>query len=102
MLFSPMFETFHFVPRFIRRYHQLWRETMRLPYLYRVLAILFAICLALPVHAQFAQRGSINGIVTDPSGALAADARVTLTDLQRNQTSATATDSSGHYVFSQL
>ena len=75
---------------------------MRRLYLYRVVAILFAVCLVLPVHAQFAQRGSINGIVTDPSGAVAADVRVTLTDVQRNQTSATTTDSSGHYVFSQL
>jgi hypothetical protein len=75
---------------------------MRRLYLYRVHAILFAVCLALPVHAQFAQRGSINGIVTDPSGALAADVKVTLTDIQRNQTSVTTTDSSGHYFFSQL
>jgi Carboxypeptidase regulatory-like domain len=75
---------------------------MRLCRLHPAFLTLLAILLAVPVHAQFAQRGSINGVVTDPSGALTADVRVTLTDLQRNQTSTTTTDSSGHYVFSQL
>ena len=75
---------------------------MRLCHPHRAFLTLLAIFLAVPVHAQFAQRGSINGVVTDPSGALTAEVRVTLTDLQRNQTSTTTTDSSGHYVFSQL
>jgi hypothetical protein len=68
---------------------------MRLLYLRRIFAILVAACFVLPAHALFAQRGSINGIVTDPSGALAPGVRVTLTDLQRNQTSAATTDSTG-------
>lgn len=75
---------------------------MRLTHSHRILAAVAAVCLALPVHAQFAQRGSISGVVTDPSGAITAGVRVTVTDLQRNQSSGTTTDSAGRYAFSEL
>src|SRR5580658_3068150 len=52
--------------------------------------------------AQFSQRGSISGVVTEASGAVVPTAPVTLLDLGRNQTSTTHTDANGHYEFSQL
>jgi hypothetical protein len=58
--------------------------------------------LALSVFAQFSQRGSIGGVVTEASGAVVANASVKLLDIQRNQTSSGTTDASGHYEFSQL
>jgi hypothetical protein len=65
-----------------------------------LLSILFA--LTLSSFAQFSQRGSIGGVVTEASGAVLPKASVTLLDLGRNQTSTTTTDASGHYEFSQL
>ena len=52
--------------------------------------------------AQFSQRGSINGVVTEASGAVVPHASVTLLDLGRNQTSTATSDASGHYEFPQL
>lgn len=51
---------------------------------------------------QFAQRGSISGLVMDPSGALISGATVTLKDLDRNQVTTTQTNSAGRYDFTQL
>ena len=61
---------------------------------------LFVFTLAL--FAQFSQRGSINGVVTEASGAVVPQASITLLDLGRNQTSTTNSDASGHYQFPQL
>ncbi len=58
--------------------------------------------LTLASFAQFSQRGSISGVVTEASGAVVSKATVTLLDLGRNQTSTAITDASGHYEFSQL
>ena len=52
--------------------------------------------------AQFSQRGSISGVVTEASGAVVANASVKVIDLKRNQSFSTSTDSGGHYEFSQL
>ena len=52
--------------------------------------------------AQFSQRGSISGGVTDAAGAVLPKVPVTLLDLGRNQTSTASTDANGHYEFSQL
>jgi hypothetical protein len=65
-----------------------------------LLATLFVLTVA--SFAQFSQRGSINGSVTEASGAVVPKAPVALLDLDRNQTSAATTDASGHYQFSQL
>jgi Carboxypeptidase regulatory-like domain len=69
----------------------------------------FALCVATLVLAlsadalaQFSQRGSISGVVTESSGAVVPKAPVKLLDLDRNQTSTASTDASGHYEFSQL
>src|SRR5271165_821804 len=58
--------------------------------------------LTLVSFAQFSQRGSISGVVTEASGAVVPKATVTLLDLGRNQTSTAATDAGGHFEFSQL
>ena len=58
--------------------------------------------LTLSSLAQFSQRGSISGVVTEASGAVVPKASVTLLDVGRNQKSSASTDASGHYDFSQL
>ena len=58
--------------------------------------------LALSSFAQFSQRGSIRGVVTEASGAVVSTATVQLFDLTRNQTSSTTSESDGHYEFTQL
>ena len=52
--------------------------------------------------AQFSQRGTISGVVTEASGAVVPQASVSLLDLGRNQTATTNTDATGHYQFPQL
>ncbi|HVO62752.1 MAG TPA: TonB-dependent receptor [Terriglobales bacterium] len=69
----------------------------------RVTVLLSALfVLALSSFAQFSQRGSISGVVTEASGAVVSAASVTLLDLGRNQTSTSSTDASGQYQFSDL
>jgi hypothetical protein len=47
-----------------------------------LLASLLAVGMARSAHAQFSQRGSIGGVVTDSSGAVLPNAALTLEDLQ--------------------
>ncbi len=65
-----------------------------------LLPTLFVLTLA--SFAQFSQRGSITGVVSEASGAVVPKASVTLLDLGRNQTSTASTNASGQYEFSQL
>ncbi|PYX27480.1 MAG: hypothetical protein DMG77_18780 [Acidobacteria bacterium] len=51
-------------------------------------------------HAQY--RASIQGVVTDPQGAVVPDATVTLTNQETNQVSTTTTDAAGLYNFNAL
>jgi hypothetical protein len=53
-------------------------------------------------NAQFTLRGSISGIVTDPSNAVVPNIAVTLTDLDRNQVHRAETNSVGEYAFNNL
>lgn len=46
--------------------------------------------------------GAITGVVTDPSGAVVADAKVAATSLSSGQSATTRTDSNGVYVFSGI
>lgn len=63
--------------------------------------LLGALCLmALAAHAQY--RASIQGVVSDPTGAVVAGANVTLTDTATNQKLTTVTSSSGVYTFNAL
>src|SRR6201999_1106604 len=66
-----------------------------------LLPVLFGLLPAV-LQGQFAQRSSISGFVTDSSKAAIVGAKVTLRDLDRNQTQTTSTDSSGQYAFSDL
>ena len=54
------------------------------------------------LFAQFTLRGSLSGIVTDSTNALIPSAKVTLLDLDRNQTFTTQTNASGLYTFNEL
>jgi hypothetical protein len=68
---------------------------------YSNLAAFACVLLASPVvHAQF--RASIQGTVTDPTGAVVQGATVTLTNLGINQVSTATTSASGSYSFHAL
>jgi len=59
------------------------------------------IAYALPAVAQ-KDTGSIVGTVKDPSGAVVANAKVIITDVEHGQTSPTATNAEGEFVVSPL
>ena len=61
-----------------------------------------ALALSEPGSAQFAQRGGIEGTVTDATGAVVPGAAVTLLDLSQKTTRNGKTDSEGHYVFPEI
>ena len=55
-----------------------------------------------PVQAQIGGSGSINGIVTDQTGAVVSGATVTATNTATNATTTQTTSGSGTYVLSPL
>lgn len=69
----------------------------------KVLCVLALMILAGGIcSAQFTLRGSISGIITDTSHAVVPGANVTLTDVDRNESSKTSTNSGGSYTFTEL
>jgi hypothetical protein len=66
-----------------------------------VLFLLVAISFALPLWAQ-KDAGAIVGLVRDPSGAVVAGAKVTVTDLDRGTLLTLSTNGAGEYVASPL
>ena len=71
----------------------------------QVSAVLVVLALLLvPTHVLFAQvdQGTITGVVQDPSGAVIANASVTLTNTDLGQVLKAKSDSSGVYVFSPI
>lgn len=77
-------------------------HSTRMPAGLRQLFFLVVLCLfALPVWAQF-DTGTINGTVTDPSGAAVAGAQVTVTNTATGQTSTATTNSTGFFTVSAL
>src|ERR1700735_5844991 len=67
------------------------------------LALLLAAVFCAPkVPAQTQTTGEITGVVTDPSGAMVAAAKVTLTDNAKRSTQTTATNKDGVYRFQLL
>src|SRR4051794_32515719 len=60
-----------------------------------VAALVFLLPFALSAQ-EF--RGTINGTVTDVTGAQIADAKVTVTEVNTNSKTQTVSDSSGHYT----
>ncbi|MGD0890979.1 MAG: TonB-dependent receptor [Terracidiphilus sp.] len=69
-----------------------------------ILALLAAVLLFAHADRMLAQldQGTITGIVQDPSGAVIANAVVTLTDVDEGQVFTSKTDGSGVYVFSPI
>jgi hypothetical protein len=65
------------------------------------LLLLFVLCVPSPAFAQ-SESGSINGLITDPGGAVIPGATVTVTDLGTNAAIATKTGAKGQYSFSTL
>ncbi len=65
--------------------------------------LLFALALLMPVSLVAQEvTAAINGVVTDPSGAAVAGAKVTAKDLDRGSTFPTTTDGSGFYNLPRL
>lgn len=62
-----------------------------------IICMLPAMCLG-----QFAQRGGVEGVVTDSTGAALPGAKVTLFALEQKTTKETLSDSAGHYSFSEI
>ncbi|MGA2630593.1 MAG: TonB-dependent receptor [Terriglobia bacterium] len=52
--------------------------------------------------AQFSLRSSINGVISDATGAIVPGVTVTLNDVDRNQTKSVKTDQVGAYAFTDL
>jgi len=72
---------------------------MKLRYLFAKLAVLatLVVCSSLFVYGQGTDLGTIRGTVTDSSGALVANASVTILDTRTGETRHTTTNSSGAY-----
>jgi len=65
-----------------------------------VLSMVFAFVLVVAAHAQ--SRASIQGVVTDPQGAVVSGATVKLKNLETNQTVTAVTNDNGIYNFNSL
>ena len=63
---------------------------------------LFLVSSAMAWTACAQYRGSIQGVVTDPQGAVVTGVKMTLTNLETNQALETVTDGSGIYNFNAL
>ncbi len=63
--------------------------------------VLFGLLFTACVFGQ-AFTGSISGLVTDPTGALLTDAKITITDVAKNTHYKTSTNESGFYLIGQL
>jgi hypothetical protein len=66
------------------------------------LLLLLGLAASPSARGQFLLRGTISGLVTDPSGAVIVGATVRLTDIDRNQTTEVVTNQSGLYSFPNL
>src|SRR3974390_29355 len=66
-----------------------------------VSALFILILLGIPALAQ-KDAGSIVGSVKDPSGAIVANAKVTIPDVEHGQTSSTTSNAEGEFVVSPL
>ena len=66
------------------------------------LFLLAVSCASLMLHAQLSTRATINGTVTDSTGAVVADATVTITDDATKVATVSRTNSGGSYVVPNL
>ena len=55
-------------------------------------------CLAVPVYAQTAQTGALNGLATDPSGSVVPGVSIRVTNLDTGQVRQAATQNNGRYL----
>ncbi len=65
-----------------------------------VVVVVCLLVIGMPAKAQY--RGSIQGVVTDPSGAVVAGAQVSLTNLETNEVLSATSNDSGVFNFSAL
>jgi hypothetical protein len=70
---------------------------LSMPKLRSLSAFLVAPLITFPGQAQFTQRSSITGTITDSSGAVVPNVRVVLSDLDQNKKMAVQTNGSGQY-----
>lgn len=68
---------------------------------FALLTLLLALCAAAPAYAQ-SDRGSITGTVTDPTGAVVPNAKVTATSLDTGEVREVTTGDEGSYTLPQL
>jgi len=68
---------------------------------FHTVSVVFCVLL-LAVMAQAQYRGAVQGAVTDPTGAVVAGAKVTLTDLETNRKLEATSDAAGVYTFNAL
>jgi hypothetical protein len=68
----------------------------------RVFLLLCVLCFGMVFIAQAQNVGSLQGTVTDPSGAAVSGVKVTATDLSSGATRTVTTNSSGEFGFAQL
>ncbi|MFN2532447.1 MAG: carboxypeptidase-like regulatory domain-containing protein [Pyrinomonadaceae bacterium] len=66
-----------------------------------LLSALLIVFTCIPASAQ-SDRGSITGTVTDPNGAVVADAKVTATNLNTGEVRTTSTSPEGTYTLPEL
>jgi hypothetical protein len=66
------------------------------------LALLFTLTLARVTEAQLAGKGSISGVVTDPTGAVISNAQITVTSTTRGISLTAKSSGSGDYTVSPL
>ena len=66
------------------------------------LTLIFLLSLTPALYAQAVAVAEVDGIVTDPSAGFIAAAQVTMTSADTKAIHATVTDSSGHYLISNL
>ena len=64
-----------------------------------VAVLLLSMASVVPLHAQQQQRGSVAGTVTDPAGAVVAQAQISLLRASNGSELRTNSDEQGHYAF---
>ena len=67
-----------------------------------LIGIVFAVCFSTTMSYAQQVFGSIFGTITDPAGAVVANAKVTITDVNKGTRFEVTTDSSGTYTKGQL
>src|SRR5262245_36758120 len=67
-----------------------------------IISLLASVCSGGPLPQQSITSATLSGVVEDPTGAAITDAKVTITNLHDNQSSAVTTDEQGRFRFPYL